>query len=273
MALPVFCWRALLFCGVVITFHFPILCFSAFGQVSHSCNGHTSTWHQHAGDGYWQSWWKITTWEPEYVIATLPKKSVTEWERLVDRIHSNFDCDPSEASVAVEHTVTHTVSVGGDFEIGGRLEWAAGALFAKCQAEAHAKVSFNRQYTDSEQETIRINSSKLIGPCKQVQYVYDKLRRERGYEVEAADARFTCTDHYTGNSVTYYCNRGKLVGDGVGWNEVQDGWKFLKYICNCDETDPQSRPVPSPGGTQSGGASSGPAPIPVPAVNSVNSGG
>lgn len=210
----------------------------AQATAQHECGCHSSNWHSHDDDGYWQSWWKIIEWEPHYVWDVQLVSSNDEWIRLVDRVHTNHDCDPTDVGVSVTASVTHSVTVARNYEFGGNFEWAAGVLFAKTKVEAHAKVTFNNSWTDTNTETIEISTSKLLSPCKRVRYFFDKFRRDRVLVMDAADAFFTCKDFYTGETETFSCRRGKLKSTGTGWDEVQDGWVFMGKVCKCVDGSP-----------------------------------
>lgn len=239
--------------------------FPAPAVAQHECGCHSSNWHSHEGDGYWQNWWKIVEWEAEYVYDLELIGASDEWSRLVNRIHTNHDCVPSNAGNSVTTKVIHSVAVSGGFEIGGKLEWAAGTLFAKCKLEAHAKVTGNETWTDTEEETIEITSSKDVSPCTRVRYFYDKFRRDRAFVMDAADARFVCRDFHSGKTEAYSCNRGELRSNGTGWDEVQDGWIFDGKLCKCVNGIPVPLRPGDPGFNGEG--------VPTPATNPADGGG
>ena len=215
---------------IIVMSIFPL---TANGQ-KHQCGRHSTDWHQHDRDGYWFSEWKIVKWNPKPVYSTKIKKLEEGYERLLMRYHTNEDCEPSEISVATTQTVTHSVTVSGEYEVGGSLEFAADLAFAEAKTQVHAKVTFAGSYEESNEEKVEISAKKVVAPCKKVYYFYDRFKRKRRVFVDAADVEFTCKDFYTGKTKTFTSNRSTLVADGVGWTDISDGWRFVRFVCSCE---------------------------------------
>jgi len=124
----------------------------------HECKGHSSDWHKHAGDGYWTSQWKITKWQPHYLIKDTQTGNVTKWTRLIDRVFTNEDCDPSPTEVMTKESVTHVVHVGGSFTGGQVFRPMASILFLQLQSETRANVTLNAECSDTRTQEITIST-------------------------------------------------------------------------------------------------------------------
>lgn len=135
------------------------------------------------------------------------------------------------------------MKIGG--AVDAEFEFAAGQLFTKCKTTVHANVHTDRDWQDSETETIEIKSEKEVGGCKQLRFTYEKRRRKVKFEGEVA-IRVVCKDDHTKKEVASYCNFKPFKSEGVGYDEARSTWEFVKRVCNCDKLEKDTPLGPSP---------------------------
>ena len=201
----------------------------AYGQDGHICQLHPKTRH----DGGWLSggWKRISlTTSTSTPIVTAGEPS---WEVLHNHTARNPDCDPATSIVSVTKSVTHSCSVGGGITLGGSVEFAAGALFAKCKTTASAQVEVNNNYTDTNEVAVQISSQKIIPPCGQKKYTFKIQKKTASGTVDTYDHKIVCRNVSSGKKETRYCNKTTLSGDAVGWGDTEDQWVDLGKIKDC----------------------------------------
>ena len=144
-----------------------------YAQPGHIHQNHPTTGH---GAVHMQ-WWhrtSLTTGPTSPTAVAGPSVLVL----LLEHSGSNGTCVVGVTTTA-EHSssVTHTCSVGTGGSVGGSVEAAAGALFAKLAVKAEASVTFNSSWTDSTSETVTVSSTAPVPPCKTMTYKLTKLKK------------------------------------------------------------------------------------------------
>ncbi len=218
-----------------------LISFCTTGVGQHIHQYHPPEWHSHAGDPIFRSPWIREQMKENVVYELNETGRESNWTRLYQYRHSNNDCEASTEVVNTVRSVEHQVCIHGEFKIGGKLEWAAKMLFQNAAFEAHAEVSFGGEKCTTRTETISISSTKIVRPCKTVEYTFDRKRHNVSFRIVAADHEFVCW-HHDGppyRTETRVCNYGVLTADGQGWDVIESSWEDLGKIpgCDCGDSD------------------------------------
>lgn len=201
----------------------------------HSCGSHSSDWHQHENDGYWQSWFKIEIWEPDYSANEVENLITDEWQELIRLEFTNDDCDSTTVQVDQEVTFDHSITIDWGGEITASAEGGAKLWFWKCKADVGAKVSWNRTGTSTKTETFSVKQTKGLSECKYIEFYYDIREVHKEYEMDYARARFKCRDHHKNElGGWWYCDARKVTMEGRGYTLQRTGWENGKKICSCE---------------------------------------
>lgn len=216
------------------------------------CDHHSRDWHRHKGDGHTFAQWKITAWTPNVIVEPITRISYEEnWVKHFEGIFTNKDCDANTESVSTERKVTHSVAVNFGGEVSADFEWAAGMLFSKCKTTVRAKVTANKNWTDSTTETLTIKSEKKLSGCKKVKYTFEKMNRQAVFQMTVARASFICRDYSNGDVEHFHCDKRIMKSTGTGHDEVKSEWAYLGKVCDCSDPEPESGSVPRPESDQS----------------------
>ncbi len=200
-----------------------------YGQDGHICDLHPKT--RHDGGWIWGGWKRISlTTSTSTPIVTGGDPT---WQILHNHTARNPDCAPATSTVSTSKSVTHSCTVGGGITLGGSVEFAAGALFAKCKTTASAEVEVNGSYSDTNEVTVQISSQKIIPPCGQKKYTFEIQKKTASGTVDTYDHKIVCQNVSTSKRWTGYCNKTTLSGDAVGWGDTRDQWVDLGKIKDC----------------------------------------
>ena len=189
---------------------------------------------------------KIVQWFPDVTYSVDIVNDSNETLRFLHRYFSNYTCiTQGPKTVAVEETITHSVKVTGGWEIGGKLDWAAGNLFAKCKVEAHAKVDHNEENSDTKEVKVTEKITYSIPPARKIEYWYDVIKHDKSFQMVAADAEFKCRDHHTNRISNWTCNKDIIEGVGVGHSDADEGVRTVGgELCDCSNDSGYLREKP-----------------------------
>lgn len=210
-------------------------------HAQHIHDSHPTTSHGSGSAG--GGWYRISLTEGPTTPTVAPGPST--WEVLVNHTETNNDCEPSQLGVDTTRSVTHTCTVGGKITVGGSVEAAAGALFAKCKATASASVEVNGSYSNSSTESVTIKSSKTFQPCDIKNYTFKKKKKTASGSITTWDHKIVCRKNSTGATYANYCNKTTLTGSATGWGETDGTWTNMGKVdpCPCDEDNPDDTEI------------------------------
>lgn len=212
------------------------------GDHIHLAHPTTSHGSGSAGSG----WYRISLTEgpTSPTVAAGPEV----WVVLVDHNETNNNCNTSTPEIETKRSVSHTCKVGGKVTVGGSVEAAAGALFAKCKATASASVEVNGEFSDTTVEEVVIKSSTSVDPCHKVNYTFKKLKKTANGSISTWDHKIVCRKG--SRRYTSYCNKVTLTGSAVGWGKTDGVWTALgkQLPCHCDEEEPEDPEEPPKAG-------------------------
>ncbi len=216
----------------------------------HICQLHPTTDHDGSFlSGYWRRT-QLNEGPTTPVVAAGPQT----WVVLVNHPEENEGCQSTTITINTRREVTHTVTVGGKFTLGGSVEAAAGVLFQKLKATASAQVEFNGSWSDSDKEEVSISSSRSNPPCNKATYKFLKLQKTAKGSVTTFDHEIVCKQQRTQATDKKYCNKVTLTGSATGWGDTQAKWTDERTAnCPCGKDpgvvtpDVEVLPVPDSG--------------------------
>jgi hypothetical protein len=208
---------------------FPLSMFVLLG--AHIHNNHPTT--PHGPNNQYQRISLTMNWVGE--IETAPQGPFPE--TLFAQTFNNCACEEVQISIQETRTRTHSYTLGTQFESGGALAAGASALVGRLTLEAHASVSFNGTYTNSNTVQYQITETTTNPPCNSKSFLQTIDRWTSTGDIEVADHKGVCRCT-CGALEDWYCNLTTLDGSAIGYDNRTSTWTQIGPCSPCPCNNP-----------------------------------
>ena len=171
-----------------------------------------------------------------------------DWEIVHEQTFTNLTCEEKQVSIANTSKRTHSVETSVGVAVAGSVQFAAGALFAKCKLTAGARVSGEKVWGETEEHSVTTTEESKLLPCQSLHYVLKDRKKTASGTITSWDCVTKCQCTRCSAFSTTYCNFTEVTGNATGWQQSLSEWGKLPKPADCEicQPTPPTPPVPPP---------------------------